>query len=199
MLFRSVAHHVHSKIPHYHAWEATDALRVRLGEAGIRLQGKNSGWSEMWRIYKQCKVRFISRFECFHLPTTRHAFIPTKANLCIYFSSSSRPRETSCSTRTLKEWQPPDLNRSGSVSTTGRIREWIFPRRICEFPISIPLRFWDPRKRRNRSMYSSASCWMGWGVLCLGLPCLSEDPRTSRVPLGVGVDSRDLGRPVLFT
>jgi len=55
-----VAHHVHSKIPHYHAWEATDALRVKLGEAGIKLQGKNSGWGEVYRVYKQCKVRFIS-------------------------------------------------------------------------------------------------------------------------------------------
>jgi len=50
-----VAHHVHSKIPHYHAWEATDALRARLGEAGIKLQGRNSGWGEMYRVYKQCR------------------------------------------------------------------------------------------------------------------------------------------------
>ena len=57
-----VVHHVHSKIPHYHAWEAAVALRVRLGEAGIRLHGKNSGWGEVWRVYKQCKVRFISTF-----------------------------------------------------------------------------------------------------------------------------------------
>lgn len=52
-----VAHHVHSKIPHYHAWEATDALRVRLGKAGIKLQGRNSGWGEVYRVYKQCRVR----------------------------------------------------------------------------------------------------------------------------------------------
>ncbi|KAF9645879.1 delta12-fatty acid desaturase [Thelephora ganbajun] len=50
-----VAHHVHSKIPHYHAWEATDALRARLGKVGIQLQGRNSGWGEMYRVYKQCK------------------------------------------------------------------------------------------------------------------------------------------------
>jgi fatty acid desaturase len=73
-----VAHHVHSKIPHYHAWEATDALRVRLGEAGIKLQGRNSGWGEMYRVYKQCRVRLSSsllRFEWFgntH-PLTRRA------------------------------------------------------------------------------------------------------------------------------
>ena len=51
-----VAHHVHSKIPHYHAWEATDALRARLARAGIQLQGRNSGWGEVYRVYKQCKV-----------------------------------------------------------------------------------------------------------------------------------------------
>jgi omega-6 fatty acid desaturase / acyl-lipid omega-6 desaturase (Delta-12 desaturase) len=54
-----VAHHVNSKIPHYHAWEATDALRVRLEKAGIKLQGRNSGWGEMYRVYKQCKVRLL--------------------------------------------------------------------------------------------------------------------------------------------
>ena len=55
-----VAHHVHSKIPHYHAWEATDALRTKLGEAGIKLQGRNSGWGEVYRVYKQCRVCLLS-------------------------------------------------------------------------------------------------------------------------------------------
>lgn len=51
-----VAHHVHSKIPHYNAWEATDALRARLARAGINLQGRDAGWAEVYRVYKQCKV-----------------------------------------------------------------------------------------------------------------------------------------------
>lgn len=50
-----VAHHVHSKIPHYHAWEATRALRVKLETAGIKLQGRNSGWGEMYRVFEQCR------------------------------------------------------------------------------------------------------------------------------------------------
>lgn len=52
-----VVHHVHSKIPHYNAWEATDALRARLARAGIHLEGKPGGWLEMYRVYRQCKVR----------------------------------------------------------------------------------------------------------------------------------------------
>ena len=51
-----VLHHVSSKIPHYSAWEATYALRERLQRAGLKLQGRPGGWSEVYRVYKQCKV-----------------------------------------------------------------------------------------------------------------------------------------------
>ena len=50
-----VLHHVNSKIPHYHAWEAADALRKRLAQAGIQLEGAPSGWSEMRRVFRECK------------------------------------------------------------------------------------------------------------------------------------------------
>jgi len=50
-----VAHHVHSKIPHYHAWDATDALRQRLARAGVKLQGRPGGWAEVYRVFKACK------------------------------------------------------------------------------------------------------------------------------------------------
>ncbi|EJD40469.1 delta12-fatty acid desaturase [Auricularia subglabra TFB-10046 SS5] len=50
-----VLHHVSSKIPHYHAWEATYALRRRLESAGIKLIGAPGGWSEMYRVYRECK------------------------------------------------------------------------------------------------------------------------------------------------
>lgn len=42
-----VLHHVSSKIPHYNAWEAADALRARLSLAGIDLQGAPGGWAEV--------------------------------------------------------------------------------------------------------------------------------------------------------
>ncbi|KDQ25831.1 delta 12-fatty acid desaturas-like protein [Pleurotus ostreatus PC15] len=50
-----VLHHVSSKIPHYNAWEASDALRKRLAQSGIELQGAPAGWAEVYRIFKECK------------------------------------------------------------------------------------------------------------------------------------------------
>lgn len=50
-----VLHHVNSKIPHYHAWEAAAALRKRLEQAGIKLQGRPGGWAEMYRSFRECK------------------------------------------------------------------------------------------------------------------------------------------------
>ncbi|KAH8104651.1 delta12-fatty acid desaturase [Cristinia sonorae] len=50
-----VLHHVSSKIPHYNAWEAAAALRKRLGQAGLELQGRPGGWAEVYRVYKTCK------------------------------------------------------------------------------------------------------------------------------------------------
>ncbi|KZT42629.1 delta-12 fatty acid desaturase protein [Sistotremastrum suecicum HHB10207 ss-3] len=50
-----VLHHVSSKIPHYNAWEASDALRKRLAQEGLVLEGPPGGWSEMYRCFKECK------------------------------------------------------------------------------------------------------------------------------------------------
>ena len=48
-------HHVNSKIPHYHAWEAADALRKKLASKGIVLDGAPGGWAEMVRVFRACK------------------------------------------------------------------------------------------------------------------------------------------------
>ncbi|KAI5988995.1 fatty acid desaturase-domain-containing protein [Pisolithus albus] len=50
-----VLHHVCSKIPHYNAWEASAALRKRLEQAGLVLQGAPGGWREVYRVFKECK------------------------------------------------------------------------------------------------------------------------------------------------
>ncbi|KAF9013478.1 delta-12 fatty acid desaturase protein [Cyathus striatus] len=50
-----VLHHVSSKIPHYHAWEASDALKKRLRGLGIHIEGAAGGWREMYRVYRECK------------------------------------------------------------------------------------------------------------------------------------------------
>jgi omega-6 fatty acid desaturase (delta-12 desaturase) len=50
-----VLHHTSSKIPHYNAWEAADALRARLAKEGIVLQGRPGSWGEVARVFRECK------------------------------------------------------------------------------------------------------------------------------------------------
>jgi omega-6 fatty acid desaturase (delta-12 desaturase) len=50
-----VLHHVSSKIPHYNAWEASDALRKTLERSGIKLDGGAGGWAEVYRVFRECK------------------------------------------------------------------------------------------------------------------------------------------------
>ncbi|KAF8917067.1 fatty acid desaturase [Mucidula mucida] len=51
-----ILHHVSSKIPHYHAWEASAALKKFLRANGhTHLEGRPGGWAEVYRVYKECK------------------------------------------------------------------------------------------------------------------------------------------------
>jgi len=52
-----VAHHICSKMPHYHAWEAKRALDERLAREGMKTEGNPATWSEALRIIREC--RFI--------------------------------------------------------------------------------------------------------------------------------------------
>lgn len=57
-----VAHHLCSKIPHYHAWDATAALKAKLGE--YYMQTDENFWVSLWKSYTQCRVcpSFLSPF-----------------------------------------------------------------------------------------------------------------------------------------
>lgn len=50
-----ILHHVASRIPHYHAWEASAALKKKLVASGIAVEGNPVGWREIYRVYKECK------------------------------------------------------------------------------------------------------------------------------------------------
>lgn len=52
----TVAHHLSSKIPHYHAWEATEALKNFLGEHYNYTD--EPMFLSLWKAYRQC--RFVS-------------------------------------------------------------------------------------------------------------------------------------------
>jgi len=50
-----ICHHVASKIPHYHAWEAGKHLKAKLEAIGMRTEGAPGGWAEVYRVFKECK------------------------------------------------------------------------------------------------------------------------------------------------
>ncbi|KAF6741831.1 fatty acid desaturase [Ephemerocybe angulata] len=50
-----VLHHVCSKIPHYHAWEASAALKEKIAGYGLPHEGRPIGWCEFYRVLKECK------------------------------------------------------------------------------------------------------------------------------------------------
>ncbi|BGP53615.1 hypothetical protein JCM8202_002537 [Rhodotorula sphaerocarpa] len=48
-----VSHHLNSRIPHYHAWDATEALKNYLGEHYHSTD--ESMFKSLWRCYQQCR------------------------------------------------------------------------------------------------------------------------------------------------
>jgi len=50
-----VCHHVSSRIPHYNAWEANDAITKRLAQDGVCLDGGSVSWGEVLRVFRECK------------------------------------------------------------------------------------------------------------------------------------------------
>ncbi|KAJ3561548.1 hypothetical protein NP233_g10123 [Leucocoprinus birnbaumii] len=50
-----VVHHICSKIPHYHAWEATVAVKRLLKSRGIVSDGAPVSWAEAYRVWRECR------------------------------------------------------------------------------------------------------------------------------------------------
>ena len=42
---------------YYLSWEASAALKKRLAKDGIHLEGGAGGWAELYRVFRECKVR----------------------------------------------------------------------------------------------------------------------------------------------
>lgn len=79
-----VAHHIHSKIPHYHAWEATRALKERLGPYYVH--SSENVFRTLWKAARTC--RFVDKDESVAFYRNAHG-VPTAV------PSKKRAEETS--------------------------------------------------------------------------------------------------------
>ena len=55
LIFGAMSPLTSSSRGHANSWEASDALRKRLAQAGIELRGRPGGWAEMYRVFRECK------------------------------------------------------------------------------------------------------------------------------------------------
>lgn len=126
-----VLHHVSSKIPHYNAWEASAALRKRLEQAGLKLQGAPGGWKEVYRVYKECKVST--------------GFLPRLDAYAEALSSSLKMRATFSSTRMPRVWPPLALRSLMETPVTQVLKLTRSNAPSCRYRHS--LHYYDPLNR----------------------------------------------------
>lgn len=85
-----ISHHISSKIPHYHAWEATEALKTFLGP--YYTSTDENMFVSLWKNFGSCRVRSrpLSSSESQQLTPTRKQFVEDEGEVVFYKDAYGR-------------------------------------------------------------------------------------------------------------
>lgn len=88
-----IAHHLSSSIPHHHAWEATEALKAKLGP--YYTSDDRNMLVALWQTYKTCRVsliRFVSSLRCLATKTDSYSrkYVDDEGDVVFYRDAYGR-------------------------------------------------------------------------------------------------------------
>ena len=110
-----VAHHTSSKIPHYNAWEATDALKKFLGPHYQR--SEENMFVSFYKAHRDCLVRyFLLVMSCANISSSRTTRVSSSSRTLLVLPRSTPLRKVETSLIPVSSSSPSSRTSRSSCS-----------------------------------------------------------------------------------